>query len=63
MRIERTRLIKSHTLRNAHPTSHRIPTMIALMLITISKKNTLNRQSGQFGAFARRQKDIADATK
>jgi hypothetical protein len=40
-----------------------VPTTIALMLITVSEKNTLNRLSGQFGAFARRQKDIADATK
>jgi hypothetical protein len=40
-----------------------IPTPIALMLITISKKNTLNRLSGQFGAFARGMENIANATK
>jgi hypothetical protein len=33
------------------------------MLITISKKNTLNRLSGQFGAFARGKENIANATK
>jgi hypothetical protein len=33
------------------------------MLITISKKDTLNRLSGQFGAFTRRKKNIANATK
>jgi hypothetical protein len=33
------------------------------MLITVSKKNTLNRLSGQFGAFARGKKNIANATK
>jgi hypothetical protein len=62
-RIERTRLIKRDVTRDAHPTTNGVPTAIALMLITVSEKNTLNRLSGQFGAFARRQKDIADATK
>jgi hypothetical protein len=33
------------------------------MLITISKKDTLNRLSGQFGAFTRDKKNIANATK
>jgi hypothetical protein len=33
------------------------------MLNTISEKNTLNRLSGQLGAFARREKDIANTTK
>jgi hypothetical protein len=32
------------------------------MLITVSKKNTLNRLS-QFGAFARGKENIANATK
>jgi hypothetical protein len=43
--------------------ANRIPTSIALMLITVSKKNTLNRLSGQFGAFTRGKKNIANATK
>jgi hypothetical protein len=33
------------------------------MLITVAKKNTLNRLSGQFGAFTRREKNIANTTK
>jgi hypothetical protein len=33
------------------------------MLITVSEKNTLNRLSGQLGAIARREKNIANATK
>jgi hypothetical protein len=33
------------------------------MLITVSEKNTLNRLSGQFGAFTRGKKNIANATK
>jgi hypothetical protein len=33
------------------------------MLITISKKNTLNRLSGQFGAFTRGKENIVNATK
>jgi hypothetical protein len=36
---------------------------LALMLITVSKKNTLNRLSGQFGAFVRGKENIANATK
>jgi hypothetical protein len=43
--------------------TNRIPTPIALMLISVSKKNTLNRLSGQFGAFARGKENIANATK
>jgi hypothetical protein len=50
-------------MRDAHPTTNRIPTPIALMLITVSKKNTLNRLSGQFGAFARGKENIAKVTK
>jgi hypothetical protein len=50
-------------MRDAHPMTNRIPTPIALMLITLSKKNTLNRLSGQFGAFARGKENIANATK
>jgi hypothetical protein len=62
-RIEGTRLIKRDITRDAHPTTNRVPTAIALMLITIADKNTLNRLSGQFGAFTRREKNIANATK
>jgi hypothetical protein len=40
-----------------------VPTSIALVIITVAKKHTLNRLSGQFGAFARGQKNIANATK
>jgi hypothetical protein len=43
--------------------TNRVPTPISLMLITVSKKNTLNRLSGQFGAFARGKENIANATK
>jgi hypothetical protein len=43
--------------------TNKIPTPITLMLITVSKKNTLNRLSGQFGAFARGKENIANATK
>jgi hypothetical protein len=57
------RLIKRDVTRNAHPTTNRVPTPIALMLITVSKKNTLNRLSGQFGAFARGKENIENATK
>ena len=62
-RIEGTCLIKCDVTRDAHPTTNGVPTAIALMLITVTEKNTLNRLNGQFGAFARRQKDIAYATK
>jgi hypothetical protein len=62
-RIEGTRLIKLDVTRDAHPTTNRVPTAIALMLITVPEKNTLNRLSGQFGAFTRREKNIANATK
>jgi hypothetical protein len=50
-------------MRNVHPMTNRIPTLIALMLNTVSKKNTLNRLSGQFGAFARGKENIANTTK
>jgi hypothetical protein len=43
--------------------TNRVPTAIALMLITVAEKNTLNRLSGQFGAFTRREKNIANTTK
>jgi hypothetical protein len=33
------------------------------MLITVSKKNTLNRLSGQFGAFVRGKENIANVAK
>jgi hypothetical protein len=50
-------------MRNAHPMANGVPTPIALVLITVAKKHTLNRLSGQFGALARGQKNIANATK
>jgi hypothetical protein len=50
-------------MRNAHLTANGVPTSIALVLITVAKKDTLNRLSGQFSALARGQKNIADATK
>jgi hypothetical protein len=62
-RIEGARLVKRNITGDAHPTSNRVPTAVALMLITVSKKNTLSRLSGQFGAFAGRKKNIANATK
>jgi hypothetical protein len=37
--------------------------MIALMLITITEKSTLNRLSGKFGAFTRGKEHVANATK
>jgi hypothetical protein len=40
-----------------------VPTSITLMLITVSKKDTLNRLSGLLGAFTRGKKNIANATK
>jgi hypothetical protein len=51
--IEWLGLTKSHIPINAHPTTNGIPTTIALMLLTVSKENTLNGLSGQLGAFAR----------
>jgi hypothetical protein len=45
-RIEGTRLIKHDVTRDAHPTTNRVPTAIALMLITVAEKNTLNSLSG-----------------
>jgi hypothetical protein len=62
-RVVRTRRIKSHITRNAQPTTNRIPTSIALVLIIVAKKNTLNRLSSQFGAFSRGKKNITDASK
>jgi hypothetical protein len=50
-------------MRDAHPTINGVPITIALMLITVSKKNTLNRLSGRFGAFARGKENIANTTK
>jgi hypothetical protein len=46
-----------------HPTTNVVPTLIALILITVSKKDTLNRLSGQFDAFTRGKKNITNATK
>jgi hypothetical protein len=63
MSIERARLIKSDITRDAYPTTNGVLTVIALMLITVSKKNTLNRLSGQFGVFARGKENIANTTK
>jgi hypothetical protein len=62
-RVVRTRLIEGHITRNAQPTTNRIPTSITLVLITVAKKNTLNRLSSQFGAFSRSKKNIAHAAK
>jgi hypothetical protein len=62
-RVEGTRLIKLDIMRNAHPTANWVPTPISLVLIIVAKKHTLNRLSGQFGALARNQKNIANATK
>jgi hypothetical protein len=64
--VEGSRLIKLDVTRNAHPMANEVPTSIALVLITVvtvAKKDTLNRLSGQFGALARGQKNIANATK
>jgi hypothetical protein len=52
-RVKRTRLVEGHISRNMQPACHRIQTTIALMLITIPKKHTLNRLSRKFGAFTR----------
>jgi hypothetical protein len=38
--VEGMRLIKSDITRNTYPTSNGVPTPIALMLITVSKKDT-----------------------
>jgi hypothetical protein len=43
--------------------TNRVPTPIALMLITVSKKKIFNRLSGQFGAFVRGKENIANAPK
>jgi hypothetical protein len=61
--VEGSRLIKLDITKNAHPTANRVPTSIALVLITVAKKHTLNRLGGQFGALTRGQKNIANATK
>ena len=61
--LVRTRLVKGHITRDAQATTHRIPTSIALVLITVTKENTLNRLSSQFGAFSGGKKNIADAAK
>jgi hypothetical protein len=60
--VDGTRLIKSDIMRNAHPTTNGLPTPIALMLITVSKKHTLNRLHSQFGAFMRGKKNIENTT-
>jgi hypothetical protein len=62
-RVEGTRLIKLDVTRNAHSMANWVPTPIALVLITVFKKHTLNRLSGQFGVLTRGQKNIANATK
>jgi hypothetical protein len=56
-------LIKHDITRNVHPTTNGVPTPIVLMLITVSKKDTLNRLSGKFGAFTRGKKNITNAAK
>jgi hypothetical protein len=55
--------MKLDVTRNAHPTANRFPTPIALVLITIAKKHTLYKLSGQFGALARGQKNITNTIK
>jgi hypothetical protein len=50
-------------MRNTHPMANGVPTPIALMLITVSKKDTLNILSGQFIVFTRGKNNIANATK
>ena len=62
-RVVGTRLIKGDIPGNTHPATDGIPTPIALMLITVSEKDILNRLSGQFGAFTRGKQNIANATK
>jgi hypothetical protein len=57
------RLVKDHIPRNMQPARHKIPTTIALMLITIPEKSTLNRLSGKFDAFTRGKENIANTTK
>lgn len=61
--VEGTRLVESHIPRNPHPSTNRIPAPIALVLGTVSQKDTLNRLSGQFGAFSRGEENIANAAK
>ena len=61
--VVRARLVKGHITRDAQTTTNRIPAAIALVLITVAKKNTLNRLSSQFGAFSRGKKDIAHTSK
>ena len=40
--VLRMRLTKSHIMLNAQAMTNRIPTAIALVLITVAKENTLN---------------------
>ena len=61
--VVRTRLIKSHITRDAQATTNRVPTAIALVLITVAKENALNRLSSQFGAFSGGKKNIAHTSK
>ena len=61
--VVRTRLVKSHITRDAQATPNRIPTAIALVLITVAKEDTLNRLSSQFGAVSWGKKDIAHTSK
>jgi hypothetical protein len=63
MRVKGTQLIERDVTRNAHPLANGVPASIALVLSTVAKKHTLNRLSSQFGALARGQKNIANATK
>jgi hypothetical protein len=61
--VVRARLIKGHITRDAQAPTNRVPTAIALVLITVAKENTLNRLSSQFGAFSRGKQDIAHTSK
>ena len=61
--VVRARLVKGHITRDAQTTTNRIPTEIALVLITVAKEDTLNRLSSQFGVFSGGKKDIAHTSK
>ena len=61
--VVRGRLVKGHITRDAQAVTNRVPTAIALVLITVAKENTLNRLNSQFGAFSRGKKDIAHTSK
>jgi hypothetical protein len=55
-------LNKSNIMRDAYATGRRIIASIALMLRTISQKNTLNRLCSQFCALTRGKQNIECAS-